>query len=128
MKSRNPDLMIACISVGVATFGLAVALLVDSGCTPQQRKDVVPFVIPAEKLTCVLLRSSGETGKDVCATADDLAPFVDAILQAQAAMPQDATLAYAFPLTAETDGGIKRAKRPKRHCTQWVEADAGAKP
>lgn len=106
----------------LSTNVLAVLFLVDLACTPSQRA-LVPV---AEKGACVLLRAftESEAVDEVCATADDLAPFVPEILGAHASE----TRTTSAPLVAlKMPPPTKRVRAPaRRHCAVWVAADAGA--
>lgn len=97
-----------------------LTVAVSASCTPSARRELAPLVVPLERAGCVLLRH--ETG-EVCATADELAPFLAELLQARRDEPQDAGSAViAFALTAP------RHPHPRRRCVAWVPTvslDAG---
>lgn len=57
------------------------------GCTPAERAELAPIVVPAERASCVLLTVEGVG--EVCPTADELAPFAADLLRASSA-PVDA--------------------------------------
>ncbi len=86
-------------------------------CTPAQRAAAVPAVTDA---TCVLLHGfvSSGTVDTICATAEDLAPFLaDMLAQREAELPQRGPmLAVAV---AELPAPKKRAP-PRRRCASWV--------
>lgn len=96
------------------------ALLAFSGamidaCTPQQRA-AIPV---AERALCVMLRASGDPdAAAICATADELAPFVAELLAAHDDHDAAAPL-FAFALPAP------RRAAPRRRCASWIVLDAG---
>ncbi len=110
---------LAALALFFALMGAAVAL----ACTPAQQA-----TIPAiEREVCVELRALAPNSaalQVVCATADQLAPFVPALLEAQqaakAAAPPAASTSQ--PLVAFS---MPSPKRPaaKRHCAQWTYVD-----
>lgn len=97
---------------------LAAFLFVVS-CTPAQRADVRD-ALPAVEAGCVLLHAIAHDGRadDICATAEDLAPFVRAMLEARAENPDAGASARVAFVVAE----LPRAKRPppRRRCVSWM--------
>jgi hypothetical protein len=59
-----------------------IAVVVGSACTPFQRR----MVVDAAQATCVLIRTNTDDQmvKEVCATAEELAPYVKQILSSRA--------------------------------------------
>lgn len=106
--------------IGWTCYSVVVGLIVSVACTPAQRA-AVPTI---EKDACILLRLAGDpTINSVCATADDLAPFIPTIIasqkeEADAGHVSQPMVAFAMPIST---------KRPpaKRHCTTWIYVDAG---
>jgi hypothetical protein len=96
---------------------VVVLLAVAFACSPAQRA-----AIPAEeRAACVLLRAALPDTATVCATADELAPFVAELLAAQAAAPAS-TGALAFSLPPP-----RGSRAPaRRHCAAWTAVDGGA--
>lgn len=103
-----------------ALFGFALGLLV--ACSPAQRETVREVAPPATRALCVLLRAFTSSGsvEEVCATAEDLAPFISEILAAHAAkegregavMPSGVALAFSMPAPPRPV--------PRRRCVSWV--------
>jgi hypothetical protein len=103
-----------------ASVGFVLGLLV--ACSPAQRETVREVAPPATRALCVLLRAftSSGTVDEVCATAEDLAPFVSEILAQHAAregregaaVPPGVALAFSMPAPARPV--------PRRRCVSWV--------
>ncbi len=100
---------------GVLLVLAFVALLVD-GCTPGQRAAIEPGV----REGCILLRAVSPSGTidEVCATADELAPYVsDLLAKREAAELGDVAeasnfVAFSMPTPAR--------RIPRRRCVSWV--------
>lgn len=97
------------------------AFLAVVACTPAQRAEVSPAVPAFTHAACVLIhgfaRSSG--ADTVCATADDLAPFVAELLAARAAEPASSSARVAFAVAELPTPKTARAP-PRRRCALWV--------
>lgn len=96
----------------------------DVSCTPAQRADLAPLVAPGERASCVLLRALTISGTvdTVCATADDLAPYVADLMAAKAEDPPSAApvVAFSVPVPARAVS--------RRRCAWWLPVgprDAG---
>jgi hypothetical protein len=119
------------VPMKLRAFALAAVLAssvlaVDASCSPAFEKDAGALVVPAVRAGCVLLRMLTDDGgvDEVCATAEDLAPFVGEIALAHASNA-DAGAPEAAPLLAFTVAPSKR-KAPRRRCVQWaLVSDAG---
>lgn len=90
---------------------------------------MAPFVAPAEKATCVLIRAESPSGTAdaVCAVADDLAPYVADILSRRAAMPAKLSPPPADARTIVLPLPTHPVER--RRCSVWEhlpERDGGA--
>jgi hypothetical protein len=95
---------------------LGLGIVVVESCTPAQRH-AVPA---AERAICVVLRASGDPDAEaVCATADELAPFVAELLAAREGG------AVAAPIVAFSLPAPRRAPA-RRRCVSWLVLDAGA--
>lgn len=108
----------------VLAFGALGA--VDVACTPAQRAELAPLVAPGERASCVLLRAFTTSGTvdTVCATADDLAPYVADLLAAKAEEPPPAV----EPVVAFAAAAPRR-RVSRRRCAWWLPVgprDAGA--
>lgn len=117
-------------ALSMLVVGFVLGLLV--ACSPAQRETVREIAPPATRALCVLLRAftSSGTVDEVCATAEDLAPFVSEILAEHAAregrggavMPPGVALAFSMPPPPRPV--------PRRRCVQWVDLsgsiDAGS--
>ncbi len=104
-------------------LGVLVCLpaLAGSSYTPQERADAVA---PATRDACVLLRALGVDGRlsEVCATAEELAPFVAELVSSREASPASSSaplVAFALP--------VPPRRVPRRRCAVWVAVggDAG---
>lgn len=105
----------------LGVFAVLVMLLVSEACTPQDRAAAIPAL---ERATCVLLRAVTNSGTldEVCATADELAPFLPEIIEARHGRP---SLESPAPVVAFSMPAPKRPA-PKRRCSSWIVLDAGA--
>jgi hypothetical protein len=102
-----------------------------ASCSPAHRETVREIAPPATRALCVLLRAMTSSGgiDEVCATAEDLAPFISEILAEHAAregregavMPSGVALAFSMPAPPRPV--------PRRRCVSWVDlsgsSDAG---
>lgn len=100
---------------------LAVAAFVAGlSCSPASRKAIVDAAPGVERATCVILRATSPSAEDVCATADELTPFVDDLLKqllaARAVEGPPPGPQVAFALTPPT----RKRAAAKRHCAAWV--------
>ena len=97
------------------------AFLAVVACTPAQRAELAPAVPAFTRAVCVLIhgftRSSGTD--TVCATAEDLAPFVAELLAARAAEPASSSVRVAFAI-AELPAPKTARAPPRRRCALWV--------
>lgn len=100
----------------VALVLIFCVVLSDTGCTPDQRAAIEPGV----RVGCILLRALSTSGAvdEVCATADELAPYVSDILaKREAAELGDVAeassfVAFSMPTPAR--------RIPRRRCVSWV--------
>lgn len=95
-------------------FSIGVALVVS--CTPQQARDLTRSTPAIVDASCVLLRALTDDGttKEICATADELAPFLSELLSAHKAeedKPVTFMVAAALP--------APKRKPPRRRCVEW---------
>lgn len=103
-----------------ALLSAALFFAIDVACTPAQRAAAVPALTEA---ACVLIHGFARSGHadTLCATAEDLAPFVGEIIAEREANPSDVQrgpmLAVAI---AELPTPKKRAP-PRRRCASWVQ-------
>ncbi len=105
-------------------FGFLVgAALAVVACTPREREAVQPYVGPATSIGCILLRAFTTSGTvdEVCATAEELAPFVQSILEAR-------NLPSHEPLTAQelrVAFSVPPPARPvaRRRCVAWEQIE-----
>lgn len=103
----------------VAVIGLACTLLGAFACDRQDARALAPFIAPAAQIGCVLLRAfTSDGGKlEACATAEELAPFIEELLSNRERSPvaEPASRAVlAFSLEAP------RRQVARRRCERWV--------
>lgn len=117
----------------VTTSILLLALGFSAGavaCTPRDREAVTPLVKPATSITCILLRALTTSGTvdEVCATADELAPYVTDILARRELGDAGEDVAEASSFVAMAMPAPRR-RVPRRRCVSWVSiaslGDAG---
>jgi len=113
-------------------WAVAVALIsfvCVSACDRQDARAVAPYVAPIVRATCVLVRALSTDGNrlEACATAEELAPFIEELLSARERSPARAESSgpiLAFALTAP------RRAVARRKCERWVtvshDADGGS--
>lgn len=87
-------------------------------CAPGELVEPAHVVTPATKAACILIRAFVNEGtlREVCATAEDLAPLVEEIIAEREAAPAPssaATTSVAFALSAPP------RRVPRRRCVQW---------
>ncbi len=102
--------------VFVALF--ALVSVVAAACSPADRQAVAPFVAPSEAGACALIKALAPSGTvdSVCATANDLAPYVADILARHASAP--AKLSGPAPQPAIVLPMPTRVVE-RRRCTVW---------
>lgn len=121
MSSRARPLLVGFV-LGVAACIPALSIC---ACTPAQRTEFAPLVKPAERVTCIVLRALTTSGTldEICATADELAPYVPELLASRGETPRAAeqrmSVAFVAPAPARPV--------PRRHCALWVPAGAPAR-
>lgn len=78
---------------------------------------------PRPTVTCVVLRAFAPSGRldEVCATLEDLAPFVAEILAAHSDAGAPASEAPRLAVSLASPPIVAR-----RRCASWVEVDGGA--
>lgn len=128
-------LFVASCVVGVALFAA------DPACTPQQAQDVAHVAPPLLHAGCVVIHALDPGSKEdgLCATADELAPFLGELAASRraAAPPADAgagammarssaLLKVPPGVTAVADLGAPRAALPRRECSVWVVSPAAS--
>lgn len=99
-------------------------------CSPAQRETVREVTPPATRALCVLLRafSSSGTVDEVCATAEELAPFVPEILAARAERKDGRPVASTIAASVAFVMPEPPRPVPRRRCVAWVDlSDAGAR-
>lgn len=113
-------------------LGILFACAVVSACTPKQGQDVKAAAPSIEKAACVVLVALEPSARSFCATADDLAPYVDDLVsQLEAARAVDPApplpvASSSQPLLAMSLAPPRRVRQPaKRHCAQWVAVQEG---
>jgi hypothetical protein len=101
----------------VVGLGAGSALGGVAGCSPSDRATVRPFVEPVTDLGCVVLRALTTSGTvdEVCARAEELAPYVADILASRAespVQPRATMVAFTVPTSPR--------RVPRRRCVSWV--------
>lgn len=110
MMRRSTLTSILLLVLGFSAGGLA--------CMPGDREAVAPLVKPATSITCILLRAFTTSGAvdEVCATADELAPYVTDILARREAGDVEAgDVAQASSFVAMAMPAPRR-RVPRRRC------------
>lgn len=87
-------------------------------CTPAQREAAIA---PAVRASCIVLRAIAQDGgvDEVCATAEDLAPFVVELLHSMSKARAEASPPSSPPVVAFAMASPSR-RVPRRRCAQWV--------
>lgn len=100
--------------------GVTLGVVVCGACSPaanQRAHDLAPVI---EKGTCLVLRAASPDADAVCATADELTPYLDDLLtqllvqRAVEGPPPKVQVAVA--LSPPT----RKREPAKRHCVAWV--------
>lgn len=102
-------------------FAPVACVLVVAACMPARASEEPPYVVtPAVKATCVVLRAVTTSGvvDEICATAEELAPFVAELIaeraEADGGAPPEVRPELAFKLPASP------RRVPRRRCVQWA--------
>lgn len=90
-----------------------------ASCTPAQRETVREVAPPLVRATCVFLRAFTSDGRvdEVCATAEDLAPFIseiEALHRSRGVVEPQPSTVLAFSLPAPS------RPVPRRRCVAWA--------
>lgn len=102
----------------VPVVALASFVCGSFACSPHQVRTLERALPPAIEASCVLVRAflNDGTAEEICATAEDLAPFVPELLSAREQPAQKeasarVVVAAALPAPAR--------KLPRRRCVEW---------
>lgn len=95
--------------------------IVVGACSPSSRETVREVAPPAQKALCILLRALTNSGTidEVCATLDELAPFVPEILARRESGDAPPGAAQALRVAAAFEAPSRPV--PRRRCVQWVD-------
>lgn len=128
---------VAFVLVALVAFVLVLA------CTPQERRDLAPAAVPAVRATCIVLRAFVDSGRlaEICATAEELAPYVPDLLAQREALSRDVARGAHAPGDANTIAGVGEyavgvelesvpaaRRRPVRRCVAWETTGDGGLP
>lgn len=105
--------------------GLGAIFVVDA-CIPKE--DVAKTIPAAERATCALLRVLTPEGaiQEICATADDLAPFISDLLAARDEASKKGEVVEPLRIAAAVTLPPPKKRVPQRHCVKWEQVAKGA--
>ena len=112
-----------------AAFLVALALSVASAvtsCTPAQGQDAINAAPALVGASCVLLHAFAHSGTadQVCATAEDLAPFVGAVLASRGSDASARKVSRPVALVQVAELPRPASSVPARRCVAWETDDA----
>lgn len=102
----------------MSLVAFASGIVLGTGCTPQERRELAPALPAITEAACVVLRALGASSDvlEICATVDELAPYVpDIISERKRRHEAPQTFGLAVKLSPA------RSLRPSRRCVGWVE-------
>lgn len=100
-----------CLALGVAVAAVS--------CLPKE--DLGKTVPAAERATCALLRVLTPDGaiQEICATADDLAPFISDLLAARDEASKKGEVVEPLRVAAAVTLPPPKKRVAQRHCVKW---------
>ena len=101
-------------------FGVGVLAGGELACSPSSRETVREIVPPATRALCILLHAitSSGTVDEVCATAEELAPFVPEILARRSETPAAGKPSQSLQVAAVFDAPARPV--PRRRGVAWI--------